>query len=253
LSETLATLHHLGIRTTGAGCNLDEASSPARLEFPNKGRILIFSFALPSSGVPRDWAATSDSPGVNFLRDLSPASIARIGTQIARVRQPADVILVSIHWGSNWGYEIPDDQRRFAHALIDDIGVSVVHGHSSHHAKAIEVYRDRLILYGCGDFLNDYEGIGGYEEYRDDLALMYFVDLDAASADVDNVEIAPLLIRNFRFTQPSRPDVEWLQQRLDREYRRFGTGVMFNSAGRLILVRKRSSEHPFGHGQWKRT
>jgi poly-gamma-glutamate capsule biosynthesis protein CapA/YwtB (metallophosphatase superfamily) len=31
---------------------------------------------------------------------------------------------------------------------------------------AIEGYRDRLILYGCGDFLNDYEGIKGYEEFR---------------------------------------------------------------------------------------
>ncbi len=244
LSETLATLHHLGIRTTGAGRNLDEASSPATLDFPNKARILIFSFAVPSSGVPRGWAASSDSPGVNFLRDLSPASIAKISKQIARVRRPADAILVSIHWGSNWGYEIPDDQRRFAHALIDDIGVSVVHGHSSHHAKAIEVYRDRLILYGCGDFLNDYEGIGGYEEYRADLALMYFVEVDPVSAEVLRLEIIPLVIRNFRLEQPSRADVEWLQQRLDRECRGFGTGVMLNGAGRLVLVSKRSSEPP---------
>lgn len=42
------------------------------------------------------------------------------------------------------------------------------------------MYRDRLILYGCGDFINDYEGIGGYESFRGDLRLMYFVDLDAA-------------------------------------------------------------------------
>ena len=28
-----------------------------------------------------------------------------------------------------------------------------------------EVYRDKLILYGCGDFLNDYEGIGGYQPF----------------------------------------------------------------------------------------
>ncbi len=251
LSDTLATLHHLGIRTTGAGRNLDQASSPARLDFPNKGRILVFSFAVSSSGVPRGWAATSDSPGVNFLRDLSPSSIARVSEQIARVRQPSDVILVSIHWGSNWGYEIPDDQRRFAHALIDDIGVSVVHGHSSHHAKAIEVYRGRLILYGCGDFLNDYEGIGGYEAYRADLALMYFVEVDPTSAEVLRLEIIPLMIRNFRFSQLSRSDVEWLQHRLDRECRRFGTGVMLNDAGRFILVRESSSEHPFRH--WERT
>jgi poly-gamma-glutamate synthesis protein (capsule biosynthesis protein) len=244
LSETLSTLNHLGIKTTGAGRNFAEASAPAWLDFPNKARVLIFSFAVPSSGVPRGWAATGDLPGVNLLRDLSPASVERIGAQVARVRQPDDVILVSIHWGANWGYEIPHEQQRFAHALIDDIGASVIHGHSSHHPKGIEIYRNRLIFYGCGDFLNDYEGIGGYEEYRGDLALMYFAGIDAASADIASLEITPLLIRNFRFTKPSRADVGWLQQRLDRECRRFGAEVMMNTAGRLIVVRTHSPEPP---------
>jgi poly-gamma-glutamate synthesis protein (capsule biosynthesis protein) len=244
LSETLATLCRLGIKTAGAGHDLDEASSPARLDLGNKGRVLIFSCALPSSGVPRRWAATRGSPGVNFLGDLSPASIARIGAQIARVGQPADMILVSIHWGPNWGYEIPDDQRRFAHALIDDFGVSIVHGHSSHHAKGIEIYHNRLILYGCGDFLNDYEGIHGYEEFRGDLALMYFADLDADNADLVSLEIVPLQIRNFQFVQPLRADVEWLQQRLDRECLRLGAKVVMTAAGRLALVSEPASGAP---------
>ena len=38
-------------------------------------------------------------------------------------------------------------------------GIDVVHGHSSHHPRPIEVYQRRLILYGCGDFIDDYEGI----------------------------------------------------------------------------------------------
>jgi poly-gamma-glutamate synthesis protein (capsule biosynthesis protein) len=236
LSETLTTLHDLGIKTAGAGHDLDEASLPARLDVRNKGRVLIFSFALPSSGVPRGWAATSESPGVNFLPDLSTTSLAKIGTQIARPRQPADVIVASIHWGSNWGYEIPDDQRRFAHALIDDYDVSVVHGHSSHHAKGIEIHRNRLILYGCGDFLNDYEGIDGYETFRGDLALMYFADLDASTANLVGFEIVPLQIRNFQFVRPSRPDAEWLQQRLDRECRKFAARVVLTAAGRLLVI-----------------
>ncbi len=242
LSDTLTTLGHLGIRATGAGRDLDEASAPALLDLADNRRVLIFSVAVPSSGVPRSWAATSESPGVNFLRDLSPASIGKIGAQIARVRRPEDVIIVSIHWGPNWGYEIPHDQRRFAHALIENFGVSVVHGHSSHHAKGIELHRGRLILYGCGDFLNDYEGIRGYEEYRGDLALMYFVDLDVASGDLVRLDIAPLRIRNFQFVEPSRPDVEWLQRMLDRECRKFGAKVVSNPPGRLVLVRESSTE-----------
>lgn len=35
-------------------------------------------------------------------------------------------------------------------------------------------YRGTPILHGCGDFLDDYEGIVGYEEFRGDLALRPF-------------------------------------------------------------------------------
>lgn len=64
--------------------------------------------------------------------------------------------------------------RLFTRALIDDAGVDLVFGHSSHHPKALEVYNGRLILYGCGDLINDYEGIGRYDEYllSDDLEIV---------------------------------------------------------------------------------
>ena len=141
-------------------------------------RLLIFSFGSTTSGIAFEWAATPDAPGVNLLPDLCEVSALQLANQVMAIRRPGDLIVVSIHWGSNWGYHIPDEQKVFARALIDGAGVSVVHGHSSHHPRAIEIYRDRLILYGCGDFLNDYEGIRGYEPYRDDLALMYFAHLD---------------------------------------------------------------------------
>jgi poly-gamma-glutamate synthesis protein (capsule biosynthesis protein) len=237
LSDTLATLAHLGIRTAGAGRNLDEAQAPALLDFHIKGRAFVFSFAFPSSGVPLSWAATGESPGVNVLGDHSLADIAHIAEQVGRLRRPGDVIVVSVHWGPNWGYEVPDAQQRFARTLIDQAGVSIVHGHSSHHAKGIELYRGRLILYGCGDFLNDYEGIRGYEEYRSDLALMYFATVDAVSADVVSLEIAPLQIRNFRLVRPAQEDIQWLQQTLDRESRRFGARVALRDDGRLVLSR----------------
>jgi poly-gamma-glutamate capsule biosynthesis protein CapA/YwtB (metallophosphatase superfamily) len=238
LTETLATLAHLRIKTAGAGLNYDEAAAPAVLDFQRKGRMLVFAFACPSSGASQDWAATGELSGVNVLGDLSLAGVARIANEIERVRQPGDVILVSIHWGPNWGYGVPPAQQRFARALIDDAGVSVVHGHSSHHAKGIEVYRNRLILYGCGDFLNDYEGIRGYEAYRDDLALMYFASIDAATANLVSLEIVPLQIRNFQLVRPSRRDVVWLQQTLDRESRRFGPTVKLEETGRLVVSGK---------------
>jgi poly-gamma-glutamate capsule biosynthesis protein CapA/YwtB (metallophosphatase superfamily) len=239
LLDTLGTLQRLQIKTAGAGRNLSAASAPAVLDIAGNGRVLVFSFACVTSGAPRTWVATSENPGVNLLGELSEAGALRVADAIARTRSPGDLIIVSLHWGANWGYGIPDVQRRFAHALVDRADVSIIHGHSSHHPKAIEVYRDRLILYGCGDFLNDYEGIVGYEQYRGDLVLMYFADIEPAG-NLAALEIVPLQIRNFRLVRSATQDICWMQQTMDRESRKFGAGVALSPDGRLSLSWKRA-------------
>lgn len=236
LLETLATLEHLRIKSVGAGRDLDEASAPAALPIGGKGRVIVFSFASVTSGAPREWAATHQGAGVNLLPDFTDESVTRIADQVARERQPGDVIIASIHWGANWGYEIPQEQRRFAHALVDRADVSLVHGHSSHHAKAIEIYNGALILYGCGDFLNDYEGIGGYEQFRGDLALMYFVGFDNVTGRFTDLELTPLQVRRFQLIPASSVDIDWLQRTLDRESAKFGVRVRLKPDGRLALA-----------------
>ncbi len=235
LVDTLDALDHLRIKTAGAGRNLAEANAPAIVEVPDGGRLLVLAFASPTSGVPRHWAADARTPGVNLLPSLSEAAVGAIAERLAEIRRPRDVVVASLHWGPNWGYSIPEGQRRFAHALIDEAQVSVVHGHSSHHPKAIEVYHDRLILYGCGDFLNDYEGIAGYEEYRGDLSLMYFADVDPVGGRLRALDMTPLQIRRFRLSRVSREDVDWLRRTLNRESARFVTRVALAPSGRLAI------------------
>jgi poly-gamma-glutamate capsule biosynthesis protein CapA/YwtB (metallophosphatase superfamily) len=236
LLDTLATLDQLRIKCTGAGRNLAAAREPAVFDCGARGRVMIFSFASATSGVPHGWTAKPDAAGINLLEDISEATAAEIADEIARINRPGDIIVASIHWGPNWGYDIPDAQRRFAHRLIDRAGVSIVHGHSSHHAKAIEIYRDRLILYGCGDFLNDYEGIAGYEAYRDDLAVMYFAEIERSSGNVAGLDMVPLQIRGFRLNRTSDEDVDWLLRTLDRESRQFGARVARRRRGTLKLL-----------------
>jgi poly-gamma-glutamate synthesis protein (capsule biosynthesis protein) len=240
LLETLQSLHGQGVRTAGAGRDDVEAREPAVFDLADGGRVLVVALATPSSGAPHDWAATRRRPGVN-ITDLSPSAAMGIGATLDRIRRPGDNVVASIHWGPNWGYGIPDEQRRFAHDLIDAAGVDVVHGHSSHHPKAIEVYKERLILYGCGDFMNDYEGIGGYEAFRADLALMYFADLRRSDGTLASLEMIPLKIRRFQLCAASDDDGRWLQGALDREAGRFGGAVTWR-AGRLVLSWPRVGE-----------
>ncbi len=234
LTEALDTLRGAGLRTAGAGRDGAEAAVPAAIALPGKGRVLVFGFAMESAGVPPEWAAGEHRAGVNFLRDLSGRTAERIAAQVGAAKRAGDIVVLSIHWGGNWGYAVPPAQRTFAHAVID-AGVDVVHGHSSHHPKAIEVYRDRLILYGCGDFLNDYEGIRGNESFRPDLALMYFPTLDAATGRLARLTLAATQIRHFRANRARSEDARWLAELLSREGRPFGTQVELQSDGTLAL------------------
>lgn len=237
LVDTLQTLEALHIKTAGAGRNLEEAAKPAILDIPGEGRVIVFSFASPSSGTPWEWAAGPDRPGVNLIPALSDSAVAAITEAIAAIRRGGDIIVVSIHWGPNWGYRIAETERRFAHQLIDRAGASIVHGHSSHHPKAIEFHTSGLILYGCGDFLNDYEGISGYEEFRNDLALMYFVRLDRTGAANPQLDMVPLKINRFQLTPAAATDIDWLQATLDRECRKFGTRVLRTTENHLAAFR----------------
>jgi poly-gamma-glutamate capsule biosynthesis protein CapA/YwtB (metallophosphatase superfamily) len=234
LRETLSVLRNLNIKSAGAGEDLAQARAPAILEIPHKGRVIIFSFACVTSGTPRNWAATPNAAGVNLLPTLCEQAVRELEQRVSQTWQRGDVVVVSIHWGSNWSYAVTESERWFAHELIERAGVSVVYGHSSHHPKAIELYHNRLILYGCGDFLNDYEGIKGYEQFRGDLALMYLVDVDPTSGEVQALDLVPFQLRRFQLVGALRDDVDWLRHTLDRESRKLGTCVRQKADRRLV-------------------
>jgi poly-gamma-glutamate synthesis protein (capsule biosynthesis protein) len=225
LSETLASLRQAGIKTSGAGQDLAEAMNAATLDIGAQRRVIVLSFGSPTSGIPPAWSATDDSAGVWLLNDFSKQTVAGIARQARSVKRAGDVLVASIHWGGNWGYHIPREQRRFAHALIDEAGVDLVHGHSSHHPKGIEVYRDRLILYGCGDFLNDYEGIRNHENFRGDLTLMYLPKLDPRDGRLLSLHLQPMQIRRFSLHYASQRDTQWLAHVLDSEGKKLGTRI----------------------------
>jgi poly-gamma-glutamate capsule biosynthesis protein CapA/YwtB (metallophosphatase superfamily) len=235
LEETLSVLHGAGIQTAGAGRNADEAAAPAILELGGTAKVLVFSFGFPSSGVRHEWCASLKRPGVNWLPDLSERSLKAIERQLSSYRRPGCLLIASLHWGGNWGYGISRREREFAHCLIDTAGVDLVHGHSSHHPKGIEVYRDKAILYGCGDLLNDYEGIAGHESFRGDLALMYFPALEATSGNLMGLAMAPMQMSKFRLNRTRPEDGSWLAKALDRECGGLGTSVALRADGRLEL------------------
>ena len=234
LRETLGSLAGAGLAAAGAGLHQAQARHPAAVQLPGGGRVLVFSCGTARSGIPPDWAATAARPGVDLLPSLSPAAADALIARTQAARQSSDIVAVSIHWGSNWGYEVPGDQVRFARRLIDG-GVDLIHGHSSHHPRPIEVYRGKLVLYGCGDCIDDYEGITGYENYRDDLRLLYFASVAPGTGELAALVMVPMQARNMRLRHASAADAGWLAATLGKISHGFGSRIERQPGGWLIL------------------
>ena len=99
----------------------------------------------------------------------------------------------------------------------------------------MEVYKGKLIIYGSGDFLDDYEGIGGHEKFRSDLALMYFARIDPANGKLIHLQMTPMQIKNFKLNRVAKDDALWLRDTLNREGEEFGTRVQLTEDNNLLL------------------
>ena len=236
LLDTLSTLKGAGILSTGAGRSLAEASQPAAIEIAGGGAILVFGMGVRDSGIPPHWAAGKDRAGVRLLPDLSARTAGKLASEIGARRRAGDIVIVSVHWGSNWGYAIPPSYRDFAHALIDLGACDILHGHSSHHARAIEVYRGKPILYGCGDFIDDYEGIRGYEEFRGDLSPMYLASVSDTDGTLEALTVELFQMRRFRLCRASLRDVKWFETNMNRHSQELGVCLSAERGGALRVA-----------------
>ena len=251
LKETLSSLDHAGILYAGAGRNREEALNPTIVtvkvstreplkvkQETQDVRVKVSAYGFVSADIPIDWAAGDSKYGINIIENptiTKARSIAKLMEdkltltggilETSRGQQQRTIKVVSLHWGPTWDWNIPEQQQTFAHTLIDH-GVDVVVGHSSHHIKGIEVYKGKLIAYGLGDFINDYEGITeqGYEEFRNDLCCFYMPTIDTSNGNLLYLDIIPCKIKHLRVQRATIPDdIDWIYRIICREGQKFGT------------------------------
>ena len=93
----------------------------------------------------------------------------------------------------------------------------------------------RKYTYSDVKIYNDHEGITGYETFRSDLGLMYFLFLDTLTGKLTDLRMMPTQMKRFRMNQAVREDAIWLRDTLNREGERFGTQAELHAAGFLTL------------------
>ena len=143
-------------------------------------------------------------------------------------------MVVSIHWGSSWGYDVGPDQVRFPRRLIGG-GVGLIDGHASHHPRPVEVFGGKLVLSGCGDGINDDEGVAGHERYRGDLRLLYFASLRPGTGTLAVLRMAPVQARKRRLRRAAQAGARWPGTVLERAGSRLGSLADLQPDGLLAL------------------
>ena len=162
LMDTMGHLDSIDVSHAGAGTNWNAAIEPVIVDVED---VTVALIGLTDRFRP--FAARSNAPGTAYL-DLAVDSRTTRSTvfdALSRADEAdPDLVVVSLHWGPNYAPKT-DAHRTFGRWLVDQ-GVDVVHGHSAHVIRGVEVYRGRPILYDTGDFVNDYSPREGYYNDR---------------------------------------------------------------------------------------
>lgn len=151
MADTLEILDEAKILYAGAGQNQKQARQAAVY----KQRDFRLSFIAFSDNEP-DWQASADKPGILYVPiDFRDERAKNLFKLVQQTKKEVDCLIVSAHWGGNWGYVPPPEHQVFARALID-LGVDIIFGHSAHVFRGIDIYHGRPIIYSAGDFIDDY-------------------------------------------------------------------------------------------------
>lgn len=168
--EMLKLLDGAGIQHAGAGHNQAEARRPA-VSRAAKASIALIAF---TDNEPQ-WEAGPRTAGVFYCPiDVRDERAATLFETVRAARKTADLLIVSAHWGPNWGYKPMAEHIRFGHALIDS-GADIIFGHSCHVFQGVEFYKGRPIMYSAGDFIDDY---AVDEVERNDQSFAFIVEID---------------------------------------------------------------------------
>lgn len=214
LLETIYLLEEAGIHHTGAGPNAAAATRPAILV---KNNIRLGMLGL-TDNEPR-WKAGPHSSGTNFINVLSAADREQALAAVGQLRPKVDVLLVSIHWGPNMQQAPAPAFVDFAHQLID-AGTDLIHGHSAHIFQAIEVYKNKLILYDTGDFVDDYVVD---PVLKNDHSFFFLTEI--GKQGVERLRLIPVLICHNQVNHAPEAAYRWCIARMQHLCARFNTRI----------------------------
>lgn len=181
LRDTFSYLDKVGIAHTGAGSTLDAALRPA-IATVRSVRFAFLAFN-DSDVVPASTGAGPNHAGTALMDTV------RMVKSVKAARKKADVVIVSMHSGTEYTPKPNARQQRFARAAID-AGAEMVIGHHPHVVQTVEKYKGKWILYSLGNFI--FDQMWSRETRQGVIAKITF-----SGTSVQTVAFTPILIENY--------------------------------------------------------
>lgn len=126
-----------------------EERDAVRVEEKNGITYTLLGYTYGTNGIPIP-------AGKEYLVNLY--SDEQVKKDIEKVRDKVDVVMVSMHWGTEYTHVPTAEQRRQAKYLAD-LGVDVIIGHHPHVIQPIEFIDDTLVIYSLGNFISAQDGV----------------------------------------------------------------------------------------------
>ncbi len=146
ISDTLAYLDKAKILHAGAGMDLAAALKPAL--FSVKGITFAVLAYNDSDVVPASYGAAAKRAGTALM------DVPTMTNAVKAAKKKADIVVVSMHSGTEYKATPNARQTRFARAAID-AGAAIVIGHHPHVVQTAEKYKGKYIIYSLGNFVFD--------------------------------------------------------------------------------------------------
>lgn len=175
--STINAVKSAGLNYVGAGENIDDA---ATYDIQEVNGIKVATIGI-SDIVPKDFSANRTEAGI--LSTMYP-SYNRL---VYEASQEADLVVVNLHWGVEYGVDETEDQEKIAKALID-AGADVIIGSHPHVLQPIQTYKDGIIFYSMGNFVFDQ----GWSRTKDSIVLNYYINEKGEGT----FEVVPVRIEN---------------------------------------------------------
>lgn len=181
ITNTLAAMDAVGLKHTGSARSPEEAAKPLILDAMGvKVGQVSFTYGFNGIPLPRPWMANE----LDAQRIIDAARVARAAG--------AEVVVASLHWGTEYVSEPNDQQRQIAAAVLADPAVDLIIGTHVHRVQPIEKINGKWVVYGMGNEIAKHEEPRGYTE-EGLVARFRFVQTPTGWT-VDRAEYVPTLI-----------------------------------------------------------